>query len=44
MRISLYWEDEDPDKQRPLDLDIEAFLIAPDLSIGASTVFSVKED
>lgn len=43
LHIGLYWEDVDPGKT-PLDLDIETFLVAPDLSIGASTIFTVKYD
>jgi hypothetical protein len=43
LRIALYWEDDDRSEQAPLDLDVETFLVAPDLSIGASTVLTVKE-
>jgi len=42
MEIFLAWLDGAPRQQIPLRLRVEAFLVTNDLSIGKSTVFSVK--
>jgi len=44
MRFLFVWLDGHPSQQRPLDLRVEAFLVAPDLSIGPSTTFVVRGD
>ncbi|HRX99478.1 MAG: hypothetical protein R3F12_07900 [Lysobacteraceae bacterium] len=44
MRIFLAWLDGHPKQQIPLDLHVEAFMVANDLSIGMSTEFNVKAD
>lgn len=41
-RLWLHWLDGHPDRQVPLDLEVELFLVAKDLSIGPSAVFRVK--
>lgn len=42
MRIFLAWLDGHPKNQFPLDIQVEAFLIANDMTIGAPTTFVVK--
>jgi len=41
MTVVLAWLDGHPSQQAPLELQVEAFLVAEDLTIGPSQVFSV---
>lgn len=38
------WMDGHPSQQMPLDLTVEVFLVANDLSVGRSTTFKVRAD
>ena len=37
-----FWLDGAPEKQEPIDLELEVFLVAKDLSIGPSTIVEIK--
>lgn len=44
INIFLVWLDGAPSQQEPIDLQVEAFFVSNDLSIGESTTFTIRSD
>lgn len=43
-RFLLVWLDGHPSKQRPIDIDVEIFLVTNSLNIGPATIINIQAD